>query len=152
MYLTNLLYGLPLVQNVAIVSERGEIKGYLKIAVQQLQNSATSPIADVTSEQIKLMRTYRNASTMTKINFDDDTYFQVSRVEALDQKGTRIRFFLSGCQQPIVSRSDQIMRFPRSQSSLRRRTIPSGSERYSSNKINVRVFIITFQSTQYVSL
>lgn len=84
MYLTNLLYGLPLVQNVAIVSERGEIKGYLKIAVQQLQNSATSPIADVTSEQIKMMRTYRNASTMTKINFDDETYFQVSLVDALD--------------------------------------------------------------------
>ncbi len=70
-YLTNLLYGLPLVQNVAIVSERGEIKGYLKIALQQLQTN------DMTNEQIKLMRTYRNASTMTKIVFDDETYFQV---------------------------------------------------------------------------
>lgn len=44
------------------------------------------------------------------------------------------------------------MRFPGSQSSLRRRTIPGGSERYSSDKINVRVFILTFQSIQYVSL
>ncbi len=71
-YLTNLLHGLPLVQNVAIVSERGEVKGYLKIAVQELQTT------DIGSdEQIKLMRTYRNASGMTKIVFDDETYFQV---------------------------------------------------------------------------
>lgn len=71
-YLTNLLYGIPLVQNVAIVSEHGEIKGYLKIALQQLQ------AADTTNDQIKLMRTYRNASGMTKIVFDDETYFRVS--------------------------------------------------------------------------
>ncbi|CAF0813514.1 unnamed protein product [Rotaria sordida] len=69
-YLTNLLYGIPLVQNVAIVSEHGEIKGYLKIAVQQLQTT------DTPNEQIKLMRTYRNASGMTKIVFDDENYFQ----------------------------------------------------------------------------
>jgi hypothetical protein len=70
-YLTNLCYGLPLVQKVAIVSEHGEIKGYLKIAIQKLQTS------DSTNEQIKLMRTYRNASGMTKLAFDDETYFQV---------------------------------------------------------------------------
>ncbi|CAF0990027.1 unnamed protein product [Adineta steineri] len=69
-YLTNLLHGIPLVQNVAIVSEHGEVKGYLKIAIQQLQAS------DTTNDQIKLMRTYRNANGMTKIVFDDETYFQ----------------------------------------------------------------------------
>ena len=72
--MTNLLHGLPLVQTVAIVSERGDIKGYLKIAVQQLQ------ITDSTDEQIKLMRTYRNTSGMTKITFDDQTYFQVCSI------------------------------------------------------------------------
>jgi hypothetical protein len=76
--LTNLLYGLPLVQRVAIVSERGEVKGYLRVAVQQLQTSATSPVDELTNEQIRLTRTYRNASTTTKISFDDDNYFQVS--------------------------------------------------------------------------
>ncbi len=74
-YLTNLLFGLPLIQNVAIVSERGDIKGYLKIAIQQLQTTASSP----TNEQIKLMKTYRNASGLTKIVFDDETYFQVNK-------------------------------------------------------------------------
>jgi hypothetical protein len=74
-YLTNLLYGLSLVQNVAIISERGDIKGYLKIAIQQLQASTQ----ETTNEQIKLMKTYRNASGLTKIAFDDETYFQVKK-------------------------------------------------------------------------
>jgi len=72
-YLTNLLYGLPLIQNVAIVSDRGDIKGYLKISIEQLQNSTQ----DTTNEQIKLMKTYKNACGLTKIVFDDETYFQV---------------------------------------------------------------------------
>lgn len=73
-YLTNLLYGIPLIQNVAIVSERGEIKGYLKISIEQIQTSTAS---ETTNEQIKLMKTYRNACGLTKIVFDDETYFQV---------------------------------------------------------------------------
>ena len=68
------MYGIPLVQNIAIVSEHGEIKGHLKVALQQLQT------VDTTDEQIKLMRTYRNASGMTKLVFDDETYFQVRRI------------------------------------------------------------------------
>ncbi|CAF3805243.1 unnamed protein product [Adineta steineri] len=72
-YLTNLLYGFSLVQNVAIVSERGDIKGYLKIAIQQIQTTSTQ---ETTTEQIKLMKTYRNANGMTKIAFNDETYFQ----------------------------------------------------------------------------
>jgi len=71
--LSNLLYGLPLIQNVAIVSERGEIKGYLKISIEQLQISTQ----ETTNEQIKLMKTYKNAYGLTKIVFDDETYFQV---------------------------------------------------------------------------
>ena len=70
-----------MVQTVAIVSERGEIKGYLKIALQQLQVTPNSPMDNVTNEQIKLMRTYRNASGMTKVVFDDETYFQVMKID-----------------------------------------------------------------------
>ncbi|CAF3514427.1 unnamed protein product [Rotaria sp. Silwood1] len=75
-YLTNLLYGLSLEQNVAIVSERGDIKGYLKIAVQQIQTPASLTTEETTNEQIKLMKTYKNASGLTKIVFNDETYFQ----------------------------------------------------------------------------
>ena len=38
---------------------------------------------DSANEQIKLMRTYRNASGMTKIVFDDETYFQVRHREPI---------------------------------------------------------------------
>ncbi|CAF3830630.1 unnamed protein product [Rotaria sordida] len=75
-YLTNLLYGLSLEQNVAIVSERGDIKGYLKISIQQLQTSVSLSTEETTNEQIKLMKTYKNANGLTKIVFDDATYFQ----------------------------------------------------------------------------
>ena len=73
-YLTNLLHGLTLEQHVAIVSERGDIQGYLKIVIQQIQIPSTQ---ETTAEQMKLMKTYRNASGLTKIVFDDETYFQV---------------------------------------------------------------------------
>ncbi|UJR32870.1 hypothetical protein I4U23_020331 [Adineta vaga] len=92
-YLTNLLHGIPLVQTVAIVSEHGEVKGYLKIALQQLQTT------DTTDEQIKLMRSYRNANGMTKITFDDETYFQamnslssIDLIKSCDSLDPNLRF------------------------------------------------------------
>lgn len=36
MYLSNLLYPVPLVHRVAIVSEKGEVKGFLRVAVQAI--------------------------------------------------------------------------------------------------------------------
>lgn len=33
-YLSNLMYPIPLIQKVAIVNEKGDVKGHLKIAVQ----------------------------------------------------------------------------------------------------------------------
>lgn len=77
-YLTNLLHGVTLVQNVTVVSEHGDIKGYLKIGIEQLPMPSTTTAQETTSEQIKLMRTYRNVSGLAKITFDDETYFQVS--------------------------------------------------------------------------
>lgn len=77
-YLTNLLYGVPLTQHVAIVSERGDIKGYLKVAIQQLPTSMSSSTHETTHEQIKLMKTFKNANGLTKIVFNDETYFQVN--------------------------------------------------------------------------
>lgn len=74
-YLTNLLYGLSLEQTVAIVSERGEIKGRLRIIVQQLPIVAVA--ASPKCNNNKQNRSFRNTSGLTKINFDDETYFQV---------------------------------------------------------------------------
>ena len=33
-YLSNLLYPVPLIQKIAIVNEKGDVKGYLRVAVQ----------------------------------------------------------------------------------------------------------------------
>jgi len=35
-YLSNLLYPVPLVHRVAIVNEKGEVKGFLRVAVQAI--------------------------------------------------------------------------------------------------------------------
>lgn len=48
MYLSNLLYPVPLVHRVAIVSEKGEVKGFLRVAVQAISgaNSAFSQLSE----------------------------------------------------------------------------------------------------------
>lgn len=36
MYLSNLLYPVPLIHRVAVVSEKGEVRGFLRVAVQAI--------------------------------------------------------------------------------------------------------------------
>lgn len=43
MYLSNLLYPVPLVHRVAIVSEKGEVKGFLRVAVQAISGRRRGP-------------------------------------------------------------------------------------------------------------
>lgn len=42
-YLSNLLYPVPLVHRVAIVSEKGEVKGFLRVAVQAISGRRGMP-------------------------------------------------------------------------------------------------------------
>lgn len=42
-YLSNLLYPVPLVHRVAIVSEKGEVKGFLRVAVQAISGRRKPP-------------------------------------------------------------------------------------------------------------
>lgn len=39
-YLSNLLHPIGLIQKVAIVNEKGDVKGYLRVAVQHVQGMA----------------------------------------------------------------------------------------------------------------
>lgn len=39
-YLSNLLYPVPLVHRVAVVSEKGDVKGFLRVAVQAISRKA----------------------------------------------------------------------------------------------------------------
>lgn len=42
-YLSNLLYPVPLIHRVAIVSEKGEVRGFLRVAVQAIAGRWPSP-------------------------------------------------------------------------------------------------------------
>lgn len=44
MYLSNLLYPVPLIHKVAIVNEKGDVKGYLRVAVQAVIDAEKSKI------------------------------------------------------------------------------------------------------------
>lgn len=54
MYLSNLLYPVPLVHRVAIVSEKGEVKGFLRVAVQAIsgKNSVFSHLSEHAAEHV----------------------------------------------------------------------------------------------------
>lgn len=41
-YLSNLLYPVPLIHKVAIVNEKGDVKGYLRVAVQAVIDAEKS--------------------------------------------------------------------------------------------------------------
>lgn len=43
-YLSNLLYPVPLIHRVAVVSEKGEVRGFLRVAVQAIAGEALSEL------------------------------------------------------------------------------------------------------------
>lgn len=73
-YLSNLLYPVPLVHKVAIVNERGDVRGYLRIAVQ--------PVMD--EESIDFNNGVKQSA---KIVFDDSATQPKYRSLANDKEG-----------------------------------------------------------------
>ncbi|XP_034091648.1 kinesin-like protein KIF1A isoform X12 [Gymnodraco acuticeps] len=63
-YLSNLLYPVPLVHRVAIVSEKGEVKGFLRVAVQAISADEEAPDYGSGVRQ----------SGTAKISFEDKQY------------------------------------------------------------------------------
>ncbi|XP_064643159.1 kinesin-like protein unc-104 isoform X6 [Lineus longissimus] len=61
-FLSNLYYPVPLVHRVAIVSEKGDVKGYIRVSVQAVTENEETPPG---------VRQSGNA----KINFNDEEYF-----------------------------------------------------------------------------
>uniref|UniRef100_A0A672N198 plus-end-directed kinesin ATPase n=1 Tax=Sinocyclocheilus grahami TaxID=75366 RepID=A0A672N198_SINGR len=74
-YLSNLLYPVPLVHRVAIVSEKGEVKGFLRVAVQAISADEEAPDYGSGVRQ----------SGTAKISFEDQQFekvgFIISEVE-----------------------------------------------------------------------
>lgn len=56
-YLSNLLYPVPLVHRVAIVSEKGEVKGFLRVAVQAISGKIRT--ANVLQNQRNMINTFK---------------------------------------------------------------------------------------------
>ncbi|KAG8279057.1 hypothetical protein J6590_008075 [Homalodisca vitripennis] len=65
-YLSNLMYPVPLIHKVAIVNEKGDVKGYLRIAVQAVNDEESG-------DHISGVR------QSAKITFDDDYLYGHNR-------------------------------------------------------------------------
>ncbi|XP_073216593.1 kinesin-like protein KIF1A isoform X3 [Lepidochelys kempii] len=87
-YLSNLLYPVPLVHRVAIVSEKGEVKGFLRVAVQAISADEEAPDYGSGVRQ----------SGTAKISFDDQHFEKV-------QYGSQPQFQSEACPMPGMSRS-----------------------------------------------
>ncbi|XP_068599316.1 kinesin-like protein KIF1A [Brachionichthys hirsutus] len=70
-YLSNLLYPVALVHRVAIVSEKGEVKGFLRVAVQAISGALCFPPAD---EEAPDYGSGVRQSGTAKISFEDQQY------------------------------------------------------------------------------
>uniref|UniRef100_A0A8C9W632 plus-end-directed kinesin ATPase n=1 Tax=Scleropages formosus TaxID=113540 RepID=A0A8C9W632_SCLFO len=78
-YLSNLLYPVPLVHRVAIVSEKGEVKGFLRVAVQAISADEEAPDYGSGVRQ----------SGTAKISFEDQQFEKTeSYPAAMSRSGT----------------------------------------------------------------
>ena len=84
MFLSNLLYNIPLIHRVAVVNEKGEVKGLLRVAIQPIGNIDNSTLAlplsppPISPSIQKLDIDSKNSkfhSALTQIEFDDEAYF-----------------------------------------------------------------------------
>ncbi|XP_069803085.1 kinesin-like protein KIF1B isoform X8 [Dendropsophus ebraccatus] len=71
-YLSNLFFPVPLVHRVAIVSEKGDVRGFLRVAVQAIAGDEEAPDYGSGIRQ----------SGTAKISFDDNDYFKKNDVSS----------------------------------------------------------------------
>jgi kinesin family member 1 len=69
-YLSNLLHNVPLIHKVAIVSDKGVVKGWMSVALQAISNEDEQTVNDMKTNQFR-------QSSCAKVIFDDSTYFEV---------------------------------------------------------------------------
>ncbi|XP_052743336.1 kinesin-like protein unc-104 isoform X11 [Bicyclus anynana] len=76
-YLSNLLYPVPLIHKVAIVNEKGDVKGYLRVAVQAVID------AEKNNSFVDNAEFAAGVKQSAKISFDDDIAPARSRLKAI---------------------------------------------------------------------
>ncbi len=79
-YLSNLLHNVPLIHKVAVVSEKGVVKGWLSVALQAIVTDD-----EQLSEEMRQMPSRQ--SSCAKVQFDDLTYFEHKVIESEDEDG-----------------------------------------------------------------
>lgn len=81
-YLSNLLYPVPLVHKVAIVNERGDVKGYLRIAVQPVMDEENADFNNGVKQSAKILFD----DSTRNINFNVTDRFNTLRPGKLEGK------------------------------------------------------------------
>jgi hypothetical protein len=75
-FLNSLMHNVPLIQKVAIVSEKGIVKGWLSVALQAVPNSDENTSDTSATNESKKFQSRQ--SSCVKCVFDDETYFEVN--------------------------------------------------------------------------
>uniref|UniRef100_A0A1I8MI86 Kinesin-like protein unc-104 n=2 Tax=Musca domestica TaxID=7370 RepID=A0A1I8MI86_MUSDO len=86
-YLSNLLYPVPLVHKVAIVNERGDVRGYLRIAVQPVLDEESLDFNNGVKQSARLIFNEDDAKPRYRaLNDKDDVQRYIENGSALDSK------------------------------------------------------------------
>uniref|UniRef100_A0AAX7U9U8 plus-end-directed kinesin ATPase n=1 Tax=Astatotilapia calliptera TaxID=8154 RepID=A0AAX7U9U8_ASTCA len=109
-YLSNLLYPVPLVHRVAVVTEKGEVRGFLRVGVQAIAADEEAPDYGSGVRQ----------SGTAKISFDDEYFKKVSPEQHLFCDGVITRSGLSleelrivegqGQSSEVITPSEELIR------------------------------------------
>ncbi|GIY37348.1 kinesin-like protein unc-104 [Caerostris extrusa] len=90
-YLSNLLYPVPLIQKVAIVNEKGDVKGYLRVAVQAvLDEEETSEVSQ------------RGVRQSARISFSDDLFQKQKKASKTEKENCLSDKDFNSSQERIV--------------------------------------------------
>ncbi|KHJ77950.1 hypothetical protein OESDEN_22430, partial [Oesophagostomum dentatum] len=119
-YLSNLLHNVPLVHKVAIVSEKGEVRGYLKVAIEPVnpleadtQKKGVRQTAKLHFRKEDFLKTCRNGENedeSQKLTFpphmkeDEEFCFRVVVLQAIDVSEQYSDVF---CQFNFLHRHDE---------------------------------------------
>lgn len=87
-YLANLLHSLTLIQKVPIINERGDVKGYLRVAVQAVTGTDEDQLPDFPGNSVGAG--FRQSA---KVAFDQDDQTLKSVFDQLDDKCGNISFY-----------------------------------------------------------